>query len=96
MTEVGHLDLEVPRDRSGTFEPQTVRKGQRRLDGVDKLVMGLYARGMTVRDLQAQLKETFDLDVSQISSPKSPTGSWRRSGSGCPGPWTGLGARTCD
>jgi len=39
MTEVGHLDLEVLRDRSGTFEPQTVRKGQRRLDGVDKLVM---------------------------------------------------------
>jgi putative transposase len=63
-TEAGHLDLEVPRDRNATFSPQTVRKGQRRLDGVDKLVMGLYARGMTVRDIQAQLKETFDLDVS--------------------------------
>jgi len=64
MTEAGHLDLEVPRDRNSTFDPQTVRKGQRRLDGVDKLVMGLYARGMTVRDIQTQLKETFDLDVS--------------------------------
>ena len=64
LTEAGHLDLEVPRDRNSTFDPQTVRKGQRRLDGVDKLVMGLYARGMTVRDIQAQLKETFDLDVS--------------------------------
>ena len=64
LTEAGHLDLEVPRDRNATFDPQTVRKGQRRLDGVDKLVMGLYARGMTVRDIQAQLKETFDLDVS--------------------------------
>jgi len=63
-TEAGHLDLEVPRDRNATFAPQTVRKGTRRLDGVDKLVMGLYARGMTVRDIQAQLKETFDLDVS--------------------------------
>ena len=63
-TEAGHVDLEVPRDRQGTFAPQTVRKGQRRLDGVDKLVMGLYARGMTVRDIQTQLKETFDLDVS--------------------------------
>jgi putative transposase len=63
-TEAGHVDLDVPRDRNGTFEPQTVRKGQRRLDGVDKLVMGLYARGMTVRDIQTQLKETFDLDVS--------------------------------
>ena len=64
LTEAGHIDLEVPRDRNSTFAPQTVRKGQRRLDGVDKLVMGLYARGMTVRDIQAQLKETFDLDVS--------------------------------
>lgn len=63
-TEAGHLDLEIPRDRNASFSPQTVRKGQRRLDGVDKLVMGLYARGMTVRDIQAQLKETFDLDVS--------------------------------
>jgi len=64
MTEAGHVDLEVPRDRNGDFAPQAVKKGQRRLDGVDKLVMGLYARGMTVRDIQAQLKETFDLDVS--------------------------------
>lgn len=55
--------MEVPRDRQGSFEPQTVKKGQRRLDGVDKLVLGLYA-GMTVRDIQTQLKETFDLDVS--------------------------------
>lgn len=64
VTEAGHLDLEVPRDRNATFFPQTVRKGQRRMDGVDKIVMGLYARGMTVRDIQSQLKETFDLDVS--------------------------------
>ena len=63
-TEAGHVDLDVPRDRNGTFAPQTVRKGQRRLDGVDKLVLGLYARGMSVRDIQTQLKETFDLDVS--------------------------------
>ena len=63
-TEVGPIDLDVPRDRNASFDPQTVRKGQRRLDGVDKLVIGLYARGMTVRDIQAQLKETFDLDLS--------------------------------
>lgn len=63
-TELGPVELEVPRDRSGTFTPQTVRKGQRRLDGIDRLVIGLYARGMTVRDIQAQLADTFDLDVS--------------------------------
>ncbi|HEY4570448.1 MAG TPA: IS256 family transposase, partial [Kribbella sp.] len=63
-TELGPVELEVPRDRNGSFTPQTVRKGQRRLDGIDRLVIGLYARGMTVRDIQAQLAETFDLDVS--------------------------------
>ena len=63
-TELGPVELEVPRDRNGSFTPQTVRKGQRRLDGIDRLVIGLYARGMTVRDIQAQLADTFDLDVS--------------------------------
>jgi putative transposase len=63
-TELGPVELEVPRDRAGSFTPQTVRKGQRRLDGIDRLVIGLYARGMTVRDIQAQLADTFDLDVS--------------------------------
>jgi putative transposase len=64
LTEVGPIDLEVPRDRASSFEPQLVRKGQRRLDGIDKIVIGLYARGMTVRDIQAQIKEMFDVDVS--------------------------------
>jgi putative transposase len=59
------LDLQVPRDRNGTFEPQTVRKGQRRREGIDTLVVGLYGRGLTLSAIQAQLKETFDLDVSR-------------------------------
>ena len=62
-TEAGHIDLDVPRDRNGTFAPQTVRKGQRRLDGVDKLVLGLYARGMSVRDIQAHLAELYGVEV---------------------------------
>jgi putative transposase len=64
-TEVGVHDLEVPRDRNGSFEPQTVRKGQRRREGIDTLVIGLYGRGLTLSAIQAQLKETFDLDVSR-------------------------------
>jgi putative transposase len=64
-TEVGVVDLEVPRDRNGSFEPQTVRKGQRRREGIDTLVIGLYGRGLTLSAIQAQLKETFDLDVSR-------------------------------
>lgn len=63
-TEAGTVDLEVPRDRDGSFEPRLVRKGQRRLDGIDKIVIGLYARGMTVRDIRAHLAEIYDVEVS--------------------------------
>ena len=64
LTEGGAIDLDVPRDRAGTFEPQLVRKGQRRLGGIDKIVIGLYAHGMTVRDIRDHLAEIYDVDVS--------------------------------
>ena len=63
LTDVGPVELDSPRDRAGTFDPQLVRKGQRRLDGVDKIVLGLYAKGMTVRDIQAHIAEIYDIDV---------------------------------
>jgi len=52
ITEDGELPLEVPRDRAGSFEPQLVPKGMRRLEGFDDKVLSLYARGMTVREIQ--------------------------------------------
>ena len=55
--EQGHVDIEVPRDRQGSFEPQLVRRGQTRLEGFDDTILALYARGMTTRDIQAQLQE---------------------------------------
>ena len=64
VSEAGEIDLEVPRDRDGSFEPRLVRKGQRRLGGIDKIVIGLYARGMTVRDIRAHLLEVYDVEVS--------------------------------
>ncbi|MDP3949580.1 IS256 family transposase [Microbacterium sp.] len=64
ITEAGTLDLEVPRDRAGTHEPQIVRKGQSRLDGIDKIVIGLYAHGMTVRDIQNHLLDIYEIEVS--------------------------------
>jgi putative transposase len=64
LTEAGPVPLETPRDRAGTFEPQIVPKGTRRLDGIDKIVLGLYAKGMTVRDIQAHLAEIYDISVS--------------------------------
>ena len=58
-TDVGTVDLEVPRDRDGSFEPRIVAKGQTRLDGFNERIIALYARGMTVRDVQAHLKEIY-------------------------------------
>ena len=62
--EQGHVDIEVPRDRQGTFEPHLVQKGQTRLEGFDEKILALYARGMTTRDIQAQLQELYGVEVS--------------------------------
>src|SRR3989442_6295084 len=62
--EQGHVEIEVPRDRQGTFEPQLVKKGQIRLEGFDDKILALYARGMTTRDIQAQLQELYGVEVS--------------------------------
>jgi transposase-like protein len=64
-TEIGQVRLEVPRDRNATFEPVTVPKGQRRLDGLSGNVISLYAKGMTTGDIQAHLAEIYDTDVSR-------------------------------
>ena len=64
LTDVGAVDLAVPRDRDGSFEPQIVRKGQTRLEGFNDRIIALYARGMTVRDIRAHLREMYDVDVS--------------------------------
>jgi transposase-like protein len=60
----GTLDIEVPRDRNGSFEPQLVKKRQRRLPGFDEKVIALYARGMSTRDIQGQLQELYGVEVS--------------------------------
>ncbi len=62
--EQGHVEIEVPRDRQGMFEPQLVKKGQTRLEGFDDKILALYARGMTTRDIQAQLQELYGVEVS--------------------------------
>lgn len=63
-TESGPLALQIPRDRDGTFEPQLVKKRQRRLEGFDEKVISLYARGMSVRDIQGHLEELYGTEVS--------------------------------
>ena len=63
-SEQGQVEVAIPRDRQGTFEPQLVRKHQTRWDGLDEKIISLYARGMTVRDIQAQLQELYGVEVS--------------------------------
>jgi len=64
LTEEGEFDLAIPRDRAGTFEPQLVPKGVTRLDGFDGKIISLYARGLTVREIQGHLKEIYGTEVS--------------------------------
>ncbi len=63
-SEQGELEVAVPRDRQGSFEPQLIRKHQTRWDGLDEKIIALYTRGMTVRDIQAQLHEMYGVEVS--------------------------------
>jgi putative transposase len=65
ITEVGPVDVDVPRDRDGSFEPATVRKRQRRLHGVDSMVISLVAKGLTTGEVQAHLVETYGTQVSR-------------------------------
>jgi putative transposase len=64
QTDTSALRLAVPRDRAGTFEPQLVKKHQRRLPGFDEKVIAMYARGLTVREMQAHLAELYGVEVS--------------------------------
>jgi len=64
LTEDGEVDLAVPRDRNGTFEPAIVPKGERRLDGFDDRILSLYARGLTVREIRGHLHELYRVEVS--------------------------------
>src|SRR5215218_3114228 len=65
LTEVGPVEVDVPRDRDGSFEPKIVAKRQRRLSGVDELVISLSAKGLTTGEVQAHLAEVYGAQVSR-------------------------------
>jgi len=65
ITEVGPVEVDTPRDRDGTFEPKTVPKRQRRLGGVDSMVISLVAKGLTTGEVQSHLAETYGTEVSR-------------------------------
>ena len=62
--DFGELEIEVPRDRMGTFEPQILPKHQSRFTGFDEKIISMYARGMTTREIEGHLKEIYGVDVS--------------------------------
>lgn len=64
LTDNEELDVEIPRDRQGHFEPGLIRKYQRRLPGFDEKVVAMYARGMSTREIQAHLEELYGIEVS--------------------------------
>jgi len=61
----GPVEIEVPRDRAGTFEPQIVKKRQRRLEGVDEIVLSLYAKGLTTGEISAHFAEIYGASISK-------------------------------
>jgi putative transposase len=65
LTEHGPVPVNTPRDRDGSFEPQIVRKRQRRFEGFDDKILALYARGMSTRDISAHLEEIYGVTVGR-------------------------------
>ena len=64
LTDTGKIEIEVPRDRRSTFDPQLIAKYQRRFPGFDDKVISMYGRGMSVREIQGHLRDLYGIDVS--------------------------------
>jgi transposase-like protein len=64
ITNNGEVEIEIPRDRNGEFEPQLIKKHQKRFDLFDDNIISMYARGMTTRDIQGHLEEIYGIEVS--------------------------------
>ena len=78
ITETGPVELSVPRDRDSSFEPKIVAKRQRRLTGVDEMVISLSAKGLTHGEIAAHLAEVYGAEVSKADDQRDyRTGSWK-------------------
>jgi putative transposase len=64
VTETSKIDIKIPRDREGSFDPKLIARYQRRFPGFDEKIVSMYARGMTVREIQGHLLELYGLEVS--------------------------------
>src|ERR1041385_6242051 len=66
-TKRGELELQVPRDRNSTFEPVIVPKRSRFVEGIEEIIISLYARGMSIRDIEVQIRELYGVSVSDAT-----------------------------
>ena len=64
MTDTGKIEIDVPRDRAGSFDPQLIAKYQRRFPGFDDKIISMYARGMSTREITGHLRDLYGIDVS--------------------------------
>src|ERR1022692_1705976 len=64
LTDTGKIELEIPRDRHSTFDPQLIAKYQRRFPGFDGKIVSMYARGMSVREIQGHLRDLYGIEAS--------------------------------
>ena len=63
-TQLGAVEVKIPRDRNGEYEPQIIGKYSRNADGMEEKILGLYACGMSQRDISEQIKSLYDVDIS--------------------------------
>lgn len=76
FTEVGPVEIDVPRDREGSFEPQIVKKRQRRLDGIGEVVLSLTARGLTTGEIAAHVDDVYGATVSKDTKVSEEMAEW--------------------
>ena len=90
----GEVPIPVPGDRDGSFGPELVKTGQTRIDGMDDKIIGLYAAGLTMRDIRAPLEDVYGLQVSpdlirRVTDAVPPMQCRARSANGKRGCWSG-------
>jgi putative transposase len=78
ITGHGPMRVDLPRDRDGSFAPILIPKHERRFTGFDERIIAMYARGMSVREIQAFIAESYGTEYRQTSPARSPTRSWPR------------------
>jgi transposase-like protein len=96
FTEIGPVEIEVPRDTNSSFEPQIVKKRQRRLSGIDEIVLSLTAKGLTTGEIAAHFADVYGATVSKTPSPDHRQGDRGMTDGATAGVGVSGGVHRCD